>query len=296
MNAGSPVVVYSAYGGERWLREARFSACTALAQRQATGDYRVAVYTDQPKYFDRLPVDIHRNTPEQYDAWAGPDRFTYRVKFHVLGDALERYQAPCLLLDSDTYFKRNPAPLLARLHPGTAIMDRCDGLVFRDPRYAGFAQMLREAFPGLEVIMEDGERLVLSEQDTPMWISGIVGVHPADRELIARAFRVLNAMLPRCHYFIMEQFAFSEVLRQNARVLPASDYIDHYWGSWIDPYFGISKLDFYKNQIEALLQRFERLPLEEGLALIRQARIRPYRRPLMYRVWNRLRRPGGQEP
>ncbi|MCC6487984.1 MAG: hypothetical protein IT364_10835 [Candidatus Hydrogenedentes bacterium] len=295
MTTGSPVVVYSAYGGERWLREAQFSACTALALRQGSGDYRIAVYTDQPRYFDRLPVDIHHNTPEQYETWAGPDHFTYRVKFHVLADALGRYTAPCLLLDSDTYFKRNPGPLLAQLRPGTAIMDRCDGLVFRDPRYMEFAQMLRAAFPGLEVLMENGERLVLSQQDTPMWISGVVGVHYADRTLIDQAFRALNAMLPRCHYFIMEQFAFSEVLRQNARVLPASDCIEHYWGSWVDPYFGVSKLHFYKRQIEALLQHFERMPLEQGLDMIRRARIRPYRRPFVYRVWNRLRHPGGQD-
>ncbi len=290
----SPVLVWSAYGGHRWLREAQFSVLTALAWRKHSHcDYRVAVYTDHPEYFDGYPLDLHHVTAEQLAAWTGPDNFIYRVKFFVLTDALERYEAPCILFDSDTFVKTALDPLLLQIEPGVSVMDRNDGYVFHDPRYAEFAEQFREGFPDLRIPLDDGHCLALSEREAFMHIAGTVGVHHADRHLVELALRVLNSMLSRVHYFIMEQFAFSAVLCQRTRVISSSPYIEHYWGSWIDPYFGISKRDFYKQQIDAVLTDFERLPMEEGLDLIQRTRIRPYKRPLPYRIVNRIRRMTG---
>lgn len=290
MGAKSPVLVYSAYGGHRWLREAQFSALTALAwQKHSDVDYRVAVYTDHPEYFERYPLDLHHVTAEQHATWAGPDKFNYRVKFHVLMDAFERYEAPCVLFDSDTFVKASLDPLLRQVQPGVSIMDQCDGFVFRDPRYVEFAELFRKGFPALRIPLGGDEYLTISERDAVMLVSGIVGIHHADRHLVDLALRALNGMLSRVDYFVLEQFAFAEVLRQHSRVVFSAPYIEHYWGSWVDPYFGVSKRDFYQEQIEAIFKEFDALPIEEGLDLIHRTRIRPYTRPLPYRLLNRIR-------
>jgi hypothetical protein len=272
------------------LREAQFSALSALAWRKySVIQYQVAVYTDHPEYFDRFPLDLHHVTAEQYETWAGPEKFTYRIKFFVLQDALRRYGAPCVLFDSDTFVKASLDSLLRRFQPGVTIMDRPDGFVFRDERFAEFAERFRKCFPDLRVSLDDSDCLTISECDTVMQIAGVVGIHHADAELVGLALRALDAMLPRMDYFTMEQFAFSVVLGQRTRVIPSADCIEHYWGSWVDPYFGVSKIEFYRRQIDDLLGKFEMLPFDEGLDLIHRTRIRPYTRPIVYRIFNRVR-------
>lgn len=289
MREHSSVIVYLAFGGQRWVQEARYSVLTALGWlRPRHPDVRVTVYTDHPESLASLPVHVVPISPEQLKEWIGPDQYVYRVKFYALADALQRYEAPCLLLDSDTYWKRDPVPLLERIRPGVSVMDAFDGLVFRDPRHAEFAGLLRRGFPDLVIPLDGGESLTLSEENMVMWVSGVVGVHFENRKLVDLALRVLNATYPRCQFFFVEQFAFCQVLAQNTEIIAASPYVEHYWGTWTDPYFGVSKLDFYRTQIETIMREFEKLPFEQGLDLIRRTRIRPYRRPLPFRVLNRV--------
>ena len=51
-------------------------------------------------------------TPEDLRLWSLNGRSFFRMKFFVLGDALARYECPCVYLDSDTYFRKSPSALL----------------------------------------------------------------------------------------------------------------------------------------------------------------------------------------
>jgi hypothetical protein len=169
-------------------------------------------------------------------------------------------------------------------------MDRPDGLVFSDNRNRSVAESFRTAFPDLMVTLANGSSFAFSESQSVMWIAGIVGIHYDDRHVVDQVLAVNDAAYHKARYFNIEQLAFSEVLRQQTHVQRADDVIHHYWSDWVDPYFGLSKRQFYMDQFRNFFRSVEGRPMKEKIEACRRFQPRPFRRPLSFRIVNRVRR------
>jgi hypothetical protein len=258
---------------------------TALRYLEDAGDeYRVIACTTNPQFFSSFPVTIEPLDDATIRAWRGPRDFIYRTKIMALMHVMDRYPGPALLLDSDTYFAESPKSLLGRLQPDVSIMDRLDGRIFNGTAHREFAIDLKRNFPGLVVPLADGSEFRTTEADATMWIAGAVGIHPHNRPLLDRVLRVSDAIYERIPHAFVEQFTFSEILRQNTMIIPSHPIIEHYWGGWVDPYFGLNKRDFVHSQIDAIFKNNPSGDYQTAMKSLRSTRIRKFRRPAYYRA------------
>lgn len=290
MNDPSPyVLLYLAFGPQKHLDEVKFSLLTAqhfLLGGPPTGG-RVAVVTDAPEQFRPLVGDrgtVHPVDAAQLAAWQEPDGYFYRIKVEALALALREHQLPTLMVDGDTYFTAHPDPLMAQLAPGTAIMDRPDGLIYTEPQYAAFAGLLDDAFPDHRIPLPDGKSLVINPATLTMWIAGAVGVHHADAGLVDEVRAVIDVTNQRRRTFNVEQYAFAHVLQDGGKLERSDGTIEHYWGDWVDPYFGVGKRQFITRQYESVLREAAGKPLEEQAAMAGRLKVKPFKRPTHYRV------------
>ena len=288
-------VAYCVFGRGRWVREAQASVLTALRWLARAGRRgSVVVYTDSPEAFERFGVTLCEVPSARFDAWRGADDFVYRPKVKVLQRALAEWERPVLLVDSDTVFTRSPIPELEALRPGTARMDRYEGLVFRSRAHRALARQLLRAHPEGRVELRSGRSYEISPATSEMWCSGTVGLHCDDRELVDDVLELLDVTTSRATDRLLEQYAFSEILSQATRLAPTEHFVHHYWGSWVDPYYGLDRRAFSFAQLEPVVRTAETDGVDAALARLRRAPLRPFRRPLHVRVWNRLQILSGQ--
>ena len=283
------VLLYLAFGPQKYLDEVKFSLLTAqhylLGTPQSGG--RVAVVTDAPDQFRPLVGKggaVHAVDAARLAAWREPDGYFYRVKVEALALALREHRLPTLIVDGDTYFTAHPNPLMARLVPGTAIMDRPDGLIYAEPQYAAFGELLDGAFPEHRIPLPDGRSLSINPATLTMWISGVVGVHSVDAGLVDEVRDLITVTNQRRRTFNIEQYAFAHVLQDRCRLLRSDDTIEHYWGDWVDPYFGVGKRQFITRQYGPVLRAAAGKPLEEQAAMVGRLKVKPFKRPTHYRV------------
>ena len=117
-----------------------------------------------------------------------------------------------------------------------------------------------------------------------MWIAGVVGIHQHERPLLDRVLLLSDAIYARLPHAFVEQFSFSEILRQNTRIMPSHPIIEHYWGGWVDPYFGLNKRDFVHSQIDAIFKNNPQGDYATAMKALRSTHIRKFRRPAYYRA------------
>ena len=284
-------LIYCVYDSDKHLREARFSILTALHYLESAADeYRIVVYTTQPRIFSSFPVTIEPLDQAIVKSWRGEIDFQFRTKIMAMITVMDRYPGSTMLLDSDTYFAKSPRGLLGLLKPGVSIMDRFDGRIFHVPAHIDFAHDLKRAFPNLTIPLPGGDEFQVSEADSEMWVAGIVGLHLQDRKLLDRILQVCDAIYPHFPHTFVEQFSFTEVLRQNTRLIPARPTINHYWGRWVDPYYRLGRREFFHAQINAVFKDNPDGDYKQALQSLRKIGIRPFRRPMYYRMMTGTRK------
>jgi hypothetical protein len=219
-----------AHGRADVITQARF--CLLTFQHfalRAPGRYRVVVYTDQPAAFADLGENVRTEplTPETLRGWRGPQDYVHRVKPEMLLHFAGAYDGRLLFVDSDTYFIRDPAELFDRVRPGVAALHLDEGRL--SERRNGNARRLHDFVRRTELRLPDGTVGRLPE-DTAMWNSGVVGIAPEDRDLLAPSLALVDELYGRYEKHNMEQLALSYVLARRLRLVPADDVVCHYWG------------------------------------------------------------------
>lgn len=212
--------VYLDYGPRQAYRlELKYSFLT-LAPLLDPAAHRVAIYTDAPARYAAWPVAPVPIADKMAEYTAG-GRFTHRIKPAIVLDALRRFDAPVLLMDSDSIvgvgFTASVAEKLAR----GAIMNRFE----RDdpiPELAGFTASLPHATYRYD------------RAATRMFNSGLVGARPEHIPVIEDALALTDAYLdqPACrdHHFQLEQLAFAEAFRiHGVAIAEIHDTFLHYW-------------------------------------------------------------------
>jgi hypothetical protein len=284
-------LLYCVYDSDKHLREARFSVLTALRYLEgAANEYRIVVCTTQPEIFSSFPVTLEPLDEAILKDWRGPNDFQFRTKIMAMIRVMDQYRGPTVLLDSDTYFTRSPRRLLGRLKPGVSIMDRPDGRIFHVPAHIDFARELKRTFPELTFPLAGGDEFRTSEAEAEMWVAGIVGLHDGDRMLLGRVLQLNDAIYERFPHTFVEQFSFTEILRQNTRLIASRPVVEHYWGRWIDPYYGLGRRDFFHAQIDAIFKDNPEGDYRQAMRALRSRPIRKFRRPMHYRAMTGVRK------
>ena len=287
-------LAYNVYGSATHINEARFSVLSALKFLiPGPRDWRIVVCTTAPEMFAGFPVEVEVIDDATLVAWKGPERFEYRAKIEALRFVMDRHPAATTLLDSDTYFLRSPRELFAKIGPGRSVMHAHEGPFFAAAAHPEYARRFEEEYSDF-VVPLDHAPFRTSPREARISNAGVIGIDLADRPLLDRVLALTDAVYRRIPgFWVLEQLAFSEVLRQATDLTEARSIVEHYWGDWIDPYLGVSKRQFVRAQVEALLRKVEGLPFEQTLAIVKRRTIRRFQRPFHLKILARLRpRPG----
>lgn len=248
-------LIYLVYGNDkRYVQETRFSILSAWKfLRTDSQNCSIIVYTDQPEAFQDDPVIVEVLTASKLQEWAGPDHYFHRAKNRVLAEALDHYNIPVALIDTDTLFKKSPLEIFKCVAPGKTVMHAQEG-----PICDGHID-LWQAIESHHVTDRFNHHFAFGA-DAVMWNSGVVGIHPQDRALLDSALDLVDHLYARCGLFNVEQFGLGEVLRRQTALSTANHVVTHYWGfakpfvhAQLDQFF----LERAGDHFEALVEKIQ---------------------------------------
>lgn len=227
-------IVYLAYGSTALYDQTVFSLLTLSNQLQGDfTDLRVVIYTDNPGRFEKYKEAFHVHTElltaETIRAFKGPTgKNVHRVKTCVLKDSLEKYGSDVFYLDCDTFFLRNPWPLLDKLSPSLSILNALEYDLYDAGGWENQLWFqLRSAIRDNEFIVQ-GSPVKISLR-TAMWNAGITGLSWENRHLTDDILSLTDQIFAIAPVFHTEQFAVSYMLQQETSVQSTEDYVEHYW-------------------------------------------------------------------
>jgi hypothetical protein len=210
--------LYLDYGGRaQYRRELKYSLISLKAELDPA-QARIAVYTDAPQLYAAWPVTVVDIAPRLAD-WSGGGLYHHRIKPATVLDALRRFDAPVLFLDSDSIVRPGfHAEVAAKLVDGV-VMNRFEK-ANPFPPLSGF----RTRLPHLGAYRYDVEK-------SWMYNSGLIGVRPRHAPMLEDTLAFIDALIGRARKFpTIEQFALSEVFRLNGvAVAEVHDSFLHYW-------------------------------------------------------------------
>lgn len=223
------VLAYLLYGNQNeYQLELFFSIFSALRQLRAMGeqdDVLISVISDRSDFDPQLPIDHLQFSAAEFADWTRSPHGTYnhRVKIQALIKAIDHYQAPVALVDTDTYFTDTPTKLFDRVSPQKTVMHQLEFAHIAD--HSLWQPMLEKISDGIEI-----SGVKVSPQSS-MFNSGVIGVEPSHRELLKRSLAVVDELYGRSPIFNVEQFAVGITLNQATQLSTSEDLITHYYGA-----------------------------------------------------------------
>lgn len=232
-----------------------YQACfTLLTLLGSKPEFKVTVITDSPEFYRGYSGHVHvipvtENTLRQ---WRGESQFFWRIKCKAVELMAREFPGEAMLyLDSDTFASNDLSALAAGLSSGQCYMHENEGLLSQ----LG-SKTERAMWQTLEGSVHEGVEI---NAQTAMWNAGVIAIPGAALEAVsAHSLAICDSLCrTKAPTRLLEQFAFSLALNHHSPLLPASDWIGHYWGNkddWNDAianFFLHSKL-FGRNLDEEL--------------------------------------------
>ncbi|WP_312374736.1 hypothetical protein [Stutzerimonas nitrititolerans] len=231
-----PQLVYLAFGPEIYQKEAFFSISSAICmQNRFTPDFRfgIQVFTDTPEFYDPLPVTalpLNRG-------WYGPADYRFRAKHAIVREVLDHHER-VVLIDSDTFFKRSPAELFARIKPGQVLCNF-------------FGAPLKN-LPSQE-ILQAAELQVSINKENKQTNSGVIGLVREDRGVVEQSIALMDHLHPRFpDYYTLEELCLA-IAASHSNLTECKDVIHHYW----------SRKGIFRAKVEAWFRRHGSTPLSQ---------------------------------
>jgi hypothetical protein len=205
--------------------EAIFSILSFLTKAHIENIY---IYTDAPEFYNILGkrVTLCLIDEDQLREWEGKYKFFWRVKIKIIEDCSRRNQEkPFMYLDSDTFLYKNAEFLEQSLSERKAFMHKKENLLRRcnsKTERIMWRQVRNKTFGGTTIT-----------KNHAMWNAGVVALpKEKQQEAIELALNICDDMCaqqvrPR----LIEQFALSVALDATYSLLPAEDFVGHYWGN-----------------------------------------------------------------
>jgi hypothetical protein len=270
------VITYLLYGDNRsYQLELAFSVLSALRFLRNGEDVTVSIISDRADLGFDLPIDRIHISSEEIVAWTQNGTYNHRAKILALIKAIDHYQAPTILIDTDTYFTDNPMKLFQFVSPQASLMHDFETVIGEhplwQPLFAGFNNNLDEK-QNDSISFDD----VTVSPQSPMFNSGVVGVDVANRSLLNKALELLDRLHTTFSVFNTEQFALGTVLNQATKLSVCPEIVKHYWGHERDfihtqvshflETYSLKQLDSFLDRLPALELGYPYKPLSAKLA------------------------------
>jgi hypothetical protein len=211
--------------GERPRLHAECHAAMLSVMAHAPADTELVVLTDRPECYRWLQdsVRIEHLSATTLEAWRGPAHDRYRPKIEALRWLAARGGAGIVLLDTDTFTRRDLGPLVDRLARGRFLLHRREYPLSAPPRRGD--RMLKHQILGRSW---DG---ITPTAHTAMWNGGVIGCPRERVPVLDQVAAVFDQMRSASRHFAIEQLAYSVVFEAHGAIEEAAPWIDHYWAN-----------------------------------------------------------------
>ncbi len=223
-------LIYLAYGSEAIRCEAYFSILSYYEQVASLApDMHILVYTDAPDAFQQVlgnRPDVHYPpvSQEQWQAWRGGANKVYLLKIGVLQHAASHYPGNLLFLDTDTIWRRDPAPLFVSIAAGHFYMHQNEGQLISGNTLS------RKVYRHLKTHQwEVAGRVFRVTPETDLYNSGVIALRSDKAYLLPEVMALAEQLYATYNKHMMEQLAFSLRFAAEGPIADVPDYLWHYW-------------------------------------------------------------------
>jgi hypothetical protein len=224
----------------------------------------VRIVTDQVKLFEPLGFEVIPVSEATLKEWQGPTQFTHRCKIMAMKLALERFGGKCVLVDGDTYLRKQPGRLFRRVGPGCSLMYRIEGrlAISRHEFNHRMAAVLEDRSPGYHPAID-----LAHGPSTVQWNAGVVGLDVAQSPLLDEVLELTDYLRSKTYTVVLEQLAFSIILAAKTDLRSCRDVIFHYNAS--------PDRSSFRSRLPELLAQSAGLPPRERARWLYARRIEP---------------------
>jgi len=217
------VLLFLIYGDQNvYHLELTYSVLSAAQfLKEHVSGVRLVLAADTPNLRPDLPVEHLPISTETLREWQMNSTYNHAAKIHTLHHALCRFDAPTILIDSDTVIRGHPELMFDRIAPGKGLMHACEGRLCDSAEWQEW-----------EGLIERSGRQVAGwpiTRDSVMYNTGVFGLHPRDAHLLDEVKAALAGIREHSTMFTAEQLAASLVLGEKLQLSVCEDLVDHYW-------------------------------------------------------------------
>lgn len=229
-------LIYIVFGNEKGRYKSELVYSLLSLDRMTTDRSReniaILIYCDGeielPDRLNHLPVSFNYLKKEDIISWINKGNgHSLILKAYVMLDFLQKYDSGGILVDTDTFFIRDPESLFETIKSDRLLMHLKEYPLKNRPKIHSFFQ--KSEFRRL-----NGDRYTISPSFY-MWNSGVVGIHSDYVRLLPEIIFLIEQISfdkewPLEERLLIEQTAYSYYLQvQETELLPAEEYIVHYW-------------------------------------------------------------------
>lgn len=268
--------VVIAYGDQLGYHHgAKFQILSGWQQWYSKPHASVCVVTDKPELFEGYPVRLVQITEQEAYHWSLNGTQHFGIKLRALEKAILTSNADiALLLDTDTYWKKNPRPLIKHIKPNYAVMF-CDEGPIKGTRNLSINRF-NEGLHDREIHWADSSYRLSGL--SRMYNSSIVGLHKENTKLLAQAFELFSALEPHVEAHTVEQFSLGETFRTNGISVTFGSRYTKDWSSVGRKNYATPLLkDFFEaygeNDFSTHLQHLDTISIQRPFKILIQQKI-----------------------
>ncbi len=230
----------------------------------------IVLFTDRPdffqKYLEGLPIQFVELTEQKLQSMRGEIDFLHRIKIAAIEEAYEMAPGNILYFDSDSFFIKDPAPLLEKVSASRSYMHKHE-YHFREladlplPSGAPFHAFLK-LIEWTALRLASGRSMKVSP-GMSSWNAGVMMLHSTHQELLRDVYSITEHAYPLTENHATEQYAFSIILESNTELGVCESVNYHYW-------YRVKKqiIDLFLE--EHLNEAWAQNPLDVKLRLVKQ--------------------------
>ena len=217
------VLLFLIYGtGREYHLELTYSILSAarFLQDDPAG-VKLVLVTDAKNQRQDLPVENLIIDDETLAKWQMDGAYFHAAKPNALAYALKHYDAPTILIDSDTIIHDHPKQLFDRVGPGRTLMHVSEGPLDQTTNWPEWEALIKRSGGDLA-----GWPIT---NNSVMQNSGALGLDPHDAHLLDDFIAVMHAIRSHSTVFTAEQLAASLVFHGSTQIASCPDIVEHYW-------------------------------------------------------------------
>lgn len=218
------ILLFQIYGNQRvYHLELTYSILSAARfLKNDPAGIRIVLAADANNQRPDLPVEHLTLTPEMLHEWQLGGSYSHAIQAYALHHAVRSYDAPVILIDSDTVIQDHPRLMFDRIAPGKTLMHA------REDRLGDSIE-----WPEWKALIERSGGSVAGwpvGSDSVMYNAGVLGLHPQDAPLMDEVKAAMHVIRDNSSMFTAVQLAASLVLGARTQLSVCDDLVEHYWG------------------------------------------------------------------